>query len=63
MTNGGNLLSVIYPHLLLDPLEASAREHILTLLLDREEELLAAGADSFYTVIRSAKAKERVAGR
>jgi len=48
---GGNLLSVIYPHLRLDGLDDAEREEVLTHLLDSEDELLAAGAESFYSVV------------
>jgi len=54
---GGNLLSVIYPHLRLDSLGDEARDHLLGRILDREEELLAAGAPTFYTVIVAARAE------
>lgn len=48
---GGNLLAVIHPHLDLDRLEPAAREDVLCHLLAREDELLAAGVRSYYTVI------------
>ncbi len=48
---GGNLFAVIYPHLRLDGLEPAARQEVLGQLIAREDELLAAGAPSFYTVI------------
>lgn len=48
---GGHLLSVIHPHLRLEVLDEEAREEVLNQLLAREDELLASGATSFYTVI------------
>ncbi len=48
---GGNLLAVIYPHLHLDALAPAARQEVLDLLITGEDELLAAGAPSYYTVM------------
>ncbi len=48
---GGNLLAVVYPHLRLEALEPAARAEILDLLIELEDELLAAGAPSYYTVM------------
>jgi SAM-dependent methyltransferase len=48
---GGNFLSVIYPHLRLDPLTAGERASLLQSLIDAEREYLAAGHDSYYTVL------------
>ncbi len=59
---GGNLLAVIYPHLRLDRLEPREREELLLELLDREEELLAAGSASFYTLVVAVKRTDDVAG-
>ncbi|MEM7350300.1 MAG: class I SAM-dependent methyltransferase [Acidobacteriota bacterium] len=51
---GGNLLSLIYPHLRLEGLEPQAREATLEQLLAREDELLTEGVASFYTVVVAA---------
>ncbi len=48
---GGNLFSVIYPHLRLERLEPAEREEVLVHLIAREDELLAGGAGTYYTVI------------
>lgn len=48
---GGNLLSVLYPHLALDSLEPSDRESLLEGLIAAEEEHLATGASSYYSVL------------
>jgi SAM-dependent methyltransferase len=48
---GGNFLSVIHPHLRLDHLTADARAALLQSLIDAEREHLAAGHDSYYTVL------------
>jgi ubiquinone/menaquinone biosynthesis C-methylase UbiE len=48
---GGNFLSVIYPHLRLDSLSAEAKASLLQSLVDAEREYLAAGHDSYYTVL------------
>jgi len=48
---GGNLLSVIHPHLRLDGLQPQEREELLADLLAREDELLAAGENTYYTVM------------
>jgi ubiquinone/menaquinone biosynthesis C-methylase UbiE len=48
---GGNFLSVIYPHLRLDSLAAEAKASLLQSLVDAEREYLAAGHDSYYTVL------------
>lgn len=48
---GGHLFSVVYPHLDLERLDPAERDGILNLLIAREDELLAAGASSYYTVI------------
>lgn len=47
---GGNLLAVIHPHLRRD-LPAGERTALVERLLEREDELLAAGAPSYYTVV------------
>lgn len=51
---GGNLFAVIYPHLRLEALEPAAREEILDRLIAAEDELLASGASSYYTVMVAA---------
>ncbi len=48
---GGNLLALIYPFLLLDGLRTPERRKLVDELLAREDGLLAAGAESFYTVV------------
>lgn len=48
---GGNLLALIHPFLQLDGLDASERWQLIAGLLEREDELLASGAESFYTVL------------
>ncbi len=48
---GGNLFAVIYPHLRFEALEPAAREEVLARLIALEDELLAAGAPSYYTVM------------
>lgn len=48
---GGNLLAVIHPHLSFDMVEEAEREVLLEALLDIEDELLARGVASYYTVI------------
>jgi SAM-dependent methyltransferase len=55
---GGNLLSVIYPHLRLDALSDKQRDELLEHLLDREDALLAAGAPSYYTIIVATTRRE-----
>ena len=50
---GGNLLSVIYPHLALEGASPEEREAVLGRLLDAERELLDAGEPGFYTVLRA----------
>lgn len=54
---GGNLFAVIYPHLRLEALEPAGREEVLAHLIAREDELLAAGAASYYTVIVAGPAR------
>ncbi len=48
---GGNFLSVIYPHLCLDHLSPEERNTLLQSIIDAERAHLAAGADSYYTVL------------
>lgn len=48
---GGNLLSLIHPHLKLDLLTDENRAMILEALLDIEDRLLSEGASSYYAVI------------
>jgi SAM-dependent methyltransferase len=48
---GGNYLSVIHPHLRLDHLTAGERAALLQSLVDAERAHLAAGHDSYYTVL------------
>ncbi len=48
---GGNLFAVVYPHLRLERLDPAARQEVLARLIAGEDELLAAGAPSYYTVI------------
>ncbi len=48
---GGNLLALIHPFLRLDELPIVERRSLIDDLLGREDELLAAGAQSFYTVL------------
>jgi len=48
---GGNLLSVIYPHLRLAHTNPAEREAILEQLLTTEDQLLADGEASFYTIV------------
>ena len=48
---GGNYLSVIHPHLRLDHLTSEERNALLQSLVDAEREHLAAGHDSYYTVL------------
>jgi SAM-dependent methyltransferase len=48
---GGNFLSVIHPHLRLDSLTAEARASLLQSLVDAERAYLAAGHNSYYTVL------------
>jgi len=48
---GGNLLSVIYPHLDFANVSAEDRDALLRELLAREDEILAGGMASFYTVL------------
>lgn len=51
---GGNLLSVIHPHLRWDGAPAEDRRAVLTELIAAERRLLEAGAKSFYSVIVAA---------
>ncbi len=48
---GGNLFAVVYPHLRLETLEPGARAEIIERLIALEDELLAAGSGSYYTVM------------
>ena len=48
---GGNLLSVIYPHLRLEGLESDQRAELLSEIIAAEKELLASGVRSYYSVI------------
>jgi SAM-dependent methyltransferase len=48
---GGNLLSVIHPHLRLDGLGDAERESLLERLVATERERLARGAPSYYAVL------------
>lgn len=48
---GGNYLSVIHPHLRLDHLTADERAALLQSLVAAEREHLAAGNDSYYTIL------------
>ncbi len=52
---GGNLFAVIYPHLALERLEPVVREEVLARLIAGEDELLAAGAPSYYTILIAGK--------
>jgi SAM-dependent methyltransferase len=52
---GGNLLSVIYPHLDLASLGEEERRALLAELLDREDEMLQGEATSFYEVLIARK--------
>lgn len=51
---GGNFLSVIHPHLRLEPLGREERASLLQSLVDAERAWLAAGHASYYTVIVAA---------
>lgn len=48
---GGNLLSVIYPHLALGDLDPGALELVLERLIVAEADLLASGVPSYYSVV------------
>lgn len=48
---GGNFLSVIYPHLRLEHLTFDERASLLQSLVDAERAYLAAGHESYYTVL------------
>lgn len=53
---GGNLLSVVHPHLALDRLRPEERHALLGRLLEEEDRLLAAGEPSYYTVVLARRA-------
>jgi SAM-dependent methyltransferase len=48
---GGNFLTVIHPHLRLEPLLPAERDALLRSLIDAERAHLAAGNPSYYTVL------------
>jgi SAM-dependent methyltransferase len=48
---GGNLLSVIYPHLQLEAMPISERDELVQWLIDQERQHVAATQSTFYTVL------------